>query len=140
LPAIERIAGTSFAFGRYHGDGRFSRVLADRRYQVWARRAVLEASDSEPMLVLDGPAGVAAFMQVAIADGSAVLKLAAVDTSTEHGLLGYQLYVSTLALLQDRGCAEVTARISAANTAVLNLYAGLGFQFGRAETILHLHP
>ena len=139
LPRIEQIAETSFQFGRYHTDGEFPRHLANLRYRRWVRNAMHALSASNAMLVLDAPSGVAGFMHTGIENGRAELKLGAVDVALEHGLLGYQLYVNTLAHLQAQGVREVAARISAANTAVMNLYAGLGFQFGRPEVVFHWH-
>ncbi|MGB8167112.1 MAG: hypothetical protein WCF18_06445 [Chthoniobacteraceae bacterium] len=139
LPRLEQIAETSFQFGRYHTDGEFPRPLANRRYRRWVGHAMRELSESNIMLVLESAGRVAGFMHVGLDHGHAELKLGAVDVALENGLLGYQLYVNTLGHLQAAGVREVSARISAANTAVMNLYAGLGFQFERPEAVFHLH-
>ena len=41
--------------------------------------------------------------------------------------------------MHERGYTRAKARISAANTAVVNIYAALGFQFTKPEVVLHWH-
>jgi ribosomal protein S18 acetylase RimI-like enzyme len=138
-PAIVAVAESSFQYGRYHGDGRFPRHLADRRYGVWARNAIDEISETNLMFALDAGGRVAGFFDVKLVDPVAELKLGAVDTTREHGLLGFHLYAGVLDHLQSIGVDEVSAHVSAANTAVLNLYTAFGFQLRKPEVVMHWH-
>lgn len=98
-----------------------------------------EISETNLMFALDAGGRVAGFFDVKLADRVAELKLGAVDTTREHGLLGFHLYAGVLDHLQSIGVDEVIARVSAANTAVLNLYAAFGFQLSKPEVVMHWH-
>ena len=139
LPALVAIAESSFEYGRYHTDGQFPRHLANRRYGVWVRKAMGAVSETNLMFALDAGERVAGFFDVKVADRHAELRLGAVDASLAHGLLGYHLYVGLFDHLQSIGVEEVSARVSAANTAVLNLYTAFGFQISQPEVVLHWH-
>jgi hypothetical protein len=136
--AILRIAGSAFAFGRYHGDPRFPRELANRRYVRWVETALDGVPDD--YVFAAGPAGAPiGFMDAVIRDGRADLRLGAVDPAGELGFAGVALYTETLREAAAMGAASVSARIAAANTRVLNLCAMLGFQFSGPELIFHWH-
>jgi hypothetical protein len=137
--AIVAIAEHSFHYGRYHTDGHFPRPLANRRYGVWVRKAMETRSETHWLFVLDAGERVVGFFDVNARGPVAELRLGAVDAALEHGLHGYHLYVGVLNELRALGMEEVVARVSAANTAVLNLYAAFGFQFGKAEVVMHHH-
>ena len=132
------IAGSAFRVGRYHADARFPRDLADARYRRWVERA-LDGADPSDRVYAIGPEGAPRGFLHARLDGDvADLRLAAVDASTA-GLDGYALFAGGLAALRGDGAARATARISAQNVGVMNLYAGLGFRFSDPEVVLHWH-
>lgn len=139
---ITRIAGSAFAFGRYHADPRFPRELADGRYRVWIERALAEVSSggSTGWVGVVGPPGEpAGFLQVAIAaSGVADIRLAAVDPEAAP-IAGPELFLGALHELARRSVSAVTARFSAINTGVANVYASLGFRFHEPELVFHWH-
>ena len=138
--AILRIASSAFTFGRYHGDPRFPRNLADRRYVTWVRNALNGENQNDHVFVLGGPDSVLGFMNVVIRDTHADMRLGAVDPDNEVGFAGYALYVETLRAVHSLGAHSISARIAAANTRVVNIFAGLGCRFRDPEMVLHWHP
>jgi RimJ/RimL family protein N-acetyltransferase len=138
-PQIERIAGRGFQSGRYHTDRRFPRQLADRRFVVWVRNALADPEPTNHVVVLGHEGVVAGFFHLVVKGGVADLRLGAVDPETEWGIAGFALYAGTLRVARELGAERVTAKMSALNTRVANVFAALGFQFSRPEVILHWH-
>lgn len=137
--ALVKMAGTAFHFGRYHTDARFPRSLADERYRRWMRNAMAARSSTEFVFVT-GPSGApTGFMHATLGGGCATLQLAAVDAEQNAGILGPALFVSSLHALVALGARSAKARLGAANTGILSLYASLGFTFPEAEAVYHLH-
>ena len=137
--ALEKIAATSFHHGRYHADPWFPRELADRRYLQWLRNA-LSAPAAGTHVYVVGPRGNAkGFVHAEVKDSVADLRLGAVDPETNPGTAGFSLYLGTMHALAELGVRSVVARVSATNTAVMNLYAALGFRFSGPEIVLHWH-
>jgi hypothetical protein len=137
--AVCHIASTAFTFGRYHGDWRFPRVLANRRYAHWVRRALERGDPSDHVLILGPPDSVVGFMNVTIRDSHADLRLGAVDPANELGFAGFSLYVETLRAVYDLGARSLSAKVSAANTRVLNICATMGCRFSNPESTFHWH-
>jgi RimJ/RimL family protein N-acetyltransferase len=136
---ITEIARKAFLFGRYHTDPRFPRELANRRYVHWVLNALNGTDQSDLVFVLGPPGGAIGFMEVIVRDGKADLRLGAVDPERNSGLAGFSLYAETLRALLEMGTKSASAKIAAANTAVLNVCASLGFRFSQPETVLHWH-
>jgi hypothetical protein len=130
------IAGDAFNFGRYHTDPRFPRELANRRYVKWLENALDSSESGNYVFVLGSPRKRLGFFHVVLSGGTADLRLAAKDPAT---LVGLALYSETLLALRDLGAKRFMSRISAANTAVLNLYSSMGFQLSNPEYLLHWH-
>jgi hypothetical protein len=137
--AVRRIASTAFAFGRYHGDRRFPRALANRRYAHWVQRALDGGDPDDHVLILGPPNSVVGFMNVVIRDGHADLRLGAVDPEGELGFAGFSLYSETLRAVHTMGARSMSAKIAAANTRVLNVCAMLGCWFSNPESTFHWH-
>lgn len=135
---IVEIAGSSFDLGRYHADPRFPRKLADRRYRVWMERALAKPAP-ETWIGVVGPVGAPAGFLLAERSGDgADIRLAAIDRGAPS-IAGPELFRGALCELAARGLDRVTARISASNSAVLNIYSSLGFRFHDPETVSHWH-
>jgi hypothetical protein len=135
-PRLIEIAGTAFRFGRYHADPRFPRALADRRYQVWVEGALADRSE-QTRLFVTGPVGQpVGFVHVVIAEGVADLRLAGVDPD-DTGIAGPELFLGALKQLALAGVGRVTARLSAANTSAVNLYASMSFRFHEPQLVFH---
>ena len=134
---ILSIASSAFHLGRYHADPRFPREAADRRYRTWMERALAEREGT--WVAVAGPPGAArGFLHAEISGTAADIRLAAVDPDG-GGIAGPELFRGALHELARRGVRRVTARMSAANCAVLNVYASLGFRFDDPESVLHWH-
>ncbi|HTX59270.1 MAG TPA: hypothetical protein VMH02_06280, partial [Verrucomicrobiae bacterium] len=143
-PGIERIAGSAFRHGRYHADPGFPSELADRRYIRWmrnARAATSHGATHGDIVYVLGEAGAPrAFFHVALReDGVGDLRLGAVDPQASNGMLGVALYRGVIAALRELGARSFVTRLSASNTAVLNLFASMGFLFRDPTCIYNRH-
>jgi hypothetical protein len=137
--AIEAIAAESFSHGRYHADPRFPRHLADRRYSQWVRNTLCNPSEIDRMYVLEKGCSVAGFYHVTIEGEVSDLRLAALAPDMTGTMLGVELYAAMLHELRRQKIRRVVTSISAVNCNVVNLYAMLGFRFGRPEFVYHWH-
>jgi GNAT superfamily N-acetyltransferase len=129
LPRLEEIAAVAFRYGRYHADPFFPRALADARYRQWVRTA-FESGDA--ILVSDS-----GFFHVVVRGTDLDLRLTAVDPSTDDPWAGADLLHAALRFGQSRGARRAVARLSSANTAVMNLYAASGFRFDHPSAVYH---
>jgi hypothetical protein len=136
---VERIAESAFDHGRYHADPCFPRAMADLRYRRWMEKALRGEDAAVRVYVIGSPGAVRGFFHVELKGGVADLRLGAVDRADETGLAGFYLYAGTLSALKKAGVKKATAKISAGNTAVMNIYAALGFTFSHPEAVLHWH-
>ena len=137
--SIKRIAAAGFQHGRYHADPRFPRELADRRYSQWMANALSGDDPHDRVFVLGEPGRVQGFYHVSMEEAVSDLRLASVAPELKGTMLGFDLYASILHVLKHRGVRRVIASISAANTAVMNVFATLGFRFSQPEMIYHWH-
>lgn len=133
---IAAIAGSAFAYGRYHSDSLFPRHLADRRFRAWIQRAISEPSPTTWIGVVGPPGQPAAFLHAELEAGVADIRLTAADPA-RAGLAGPELVLGALHALASRGARRVTARLSAANSAAMNVYASLGFRFHEPALVFH---
>ena len=130
LPEVMQIAHRAFAFGRFHRDFNLDRNHADRRYDSWLEQ--LHAGGNVVTALHGGEP--AAFFGVL--EGKLVLHAVAARLRGT-GLAKY-LWSALCHHLFEQGHREITSSISAANLAVLNLYASLGFRFRNATDVYHL--
>jgi RimJ/RimL family protein N-acetyltransferase len=137
--ALESIAGAAFHHGRFHADPRFPRRLADLRYRHWIARALTAAGDVERIYVMGEPGSVQGFYHLTVEDAASDLRLAAVSAEFQGTMVGFDLYLAMLHALQQLGVRRVATSISATNTAVMNVFSMLGFQFVEPEAIYHWH-
>ncbi len=133
---ILETAESAFTFGRYHADPLFPRALAARRFRVWMERALTEPVPGTWIGVLGAPGQPAGFVHAEQEGEQADIRLLASDAAN-GGLAGPALLLGALHELSARGATRVTAQLSPANSAALNVYAANGFQFHRPEVILH---
>lgn len=136
---IEAMAAESFRNGRYHADPLFPRALADKRYRDWIRKALTAEDGGDRVYVMGEPGSITGFFHVTVEENISDLRLAAIAPELKGTLLGFDLYVSTLHCLKKLGVRRVVTSISATNTAVLNVYAMLGFSFSAPEMVFHWH-
>jgi GNAT superfamily N-acetyltransferase len=136
--AIEAMAATAFRAGRYSADPLICPEAASQRYVRWIRRA-LSAADAGDRVFVMGDGDPTCFFHLRVDGDTADLRLAGVRADLQGGAIGYGLYAAVLEWLRENGVRRATARFSATNTPVLNLYASLGFSFSSPEIVLHWH-
>lgn len=137
--AIQELAARSFAHGRYCADALFPRELANRRYRRWTANALDVANGADRVFILGERGTVDGFFHVTVQGQVADLRLAAVASQLQDTGIGFDFYVSVLHELKKLGVRRTFTSISAANTAVMNLYSMLGFRFAHPEMIYHWH-
>jgi GNAT superfamily N-acetyltransferase len=119
----------AFVHGRFHRDFQIDPAGADRRYDNWLRQLI--AADQVFGLFAGGT--LAGFIGYS---GDTLVLHAVAPAFRGQGLSKYWWRLAIDALLAD-GRTQVTSSISAANLAVLNLYASLGFSFRHPQDIYH---
>jgi RimJ/RimL family protein N-acetyltransferase len=136
LPELRVIAETAFSHERYHVDPRLNSRLANLRYGNW-----LESSFHHPRQVLLKISAtdqlVGFFIVETLADASAYWHLTAIAPALQGQGYGLRAWQAMLARHKNEGITSVSTTISARNTAVLNLYAKLGFRFLPPEMTFH---
>jgi L-amino acid N-acyltransferase YncA len=136
---VLRIAATSFGHGRYHADVRFPVELANRRYASWVDKGFLGRDDRHKVYVIDHSRRIAGFAYTVLCDSVADLKLCAVAPELKQSIVGFHLYSEVLTMLKQAGIRQVVSRPQAANAAVMNIYASLGFRLREPMTVFHWH-
>lgn len=130
--AVEELLAIShgaFAHGRFHRDFQVDRGLADLRYDNWLRQlhgagTVFGLTFEERLAAFFG------YMENRIV-------LHAVAREFQGQGLAKFLWSRGCRELFAAGHAELTSSVSAANTAVVNLYASLGFRFRHPVDVYH---
>ena len=89
------------------------------------------------MVLATGPVGKPPVSCTPDGPPTANLLLAGVGIEHQGTPEAVGLYSGARLALRDRGAQVAESVISAANTAVVNLYAGLGFRFGSLTVNLH---
>lgn len=123
----------AFAHGRYHRDFQVDPAAADLRYDNWLRQLL----DAGRVYGLYAEAGGAARLAGFIGYSGDTLVLHAVAPALRGQGLGKYWWRLVIDALLAEGRTQVTSSISAANLAVLNLYASLGFSFRHPQDIYH---
>lgn len=129
LAPLAAIGRGAFTHGRFHRDFNVAPAEADRRYDNWL--AQLHAAGRVIGLTCGGtPAGF-----IAHVDGTLVLH--ALGATWRGRGLARGWWSAACRHLFAQGCGEIRSSISAANLAVLNLYASLGFRFRKPLDVYH---
>lgn len=111
----------TFVHGRFHRDFNLPRASADLRYDNWLRQ-LYDQRCVYGLLWNNELAGFIAF------SGNSLVLHAVAETHRGRGLAKYW-WSAVCAEMFAAGHGEIKSSISAANVAVLNLYASLGFRF-----------
>jgi GNAT superfamily N-acetyltransferase len=119
----------AYRHGRFHRDFNIPDTLADLRYDNWIRD--LHGAGTYFGLCYDGE--LAAYFGV---NRSKVVLHAVAEKYRGRGLARF-LWSTGYCSLFDEGYDEVTSSVSASNSAVLNLYASLGFRFRNPVDVYH---
>ncbi len=126
---IREICRGAFIHGRFHRDFQLSRSAADLRYENWLNQ-LIEAGQVFTLAWQRQPAGFIGY------SGHSLVLHAVATEFRGKGLAKYWWSLVCRRLL-DSGHPVVNSSVSAANLAVVNLYASLGFSFGHARDMYH---
>jgi hypothetical protein len=132
--ALVAIGRDAFNYSRFHEDPFVDINLARRRYQRWIEDLLRQKT---PLWVHRGEAGVDAFVAFA-REGSAV-ELILAGSAADRGFLSPGFFASFIRQFREEGVRRAAATISAANRAVLDIYAQLGFRTEQTLFGYHLH-
>lgn len=119
----------AFSHGRFHRDFNLDQSQADQRYDNW----LAQLHDAGQVYGLFYQGVLAGFIAV----NGGCLVLHAVAKSLRGKGLAKRLWTPVCQTLFAQGCYEITSSVSAANLAVVNLYAALGFSFRNPVDIYH---
>lgn len=136
---VRAISETIFEFGRYHRDPEFPCHLANKRFAFFIESAIDSPKEGECVFVAEHGGQVSAFMIVQKNGGTAQWQLGGVAGDESTALLGPLFFSGIADALEAMGFKSARAKISAANTSVLNLYSNMGFLATKPEWIFHLH-
>jgi RimJ/RimL family protein N-acetyltransferase len=133
-PALVAIARDAFHHSRFHEDPFVDLDLARRRYQRWMEGLL---GQQTPLWVHRTESEVDAFVAFSREDSAVELLLA--GSAVGRGLVTPSFLASALRRFRDEGVTRVATTISAANRAILDIYARLGFQTEQTLFGYHLH-
>ena len=119
----------SFVYGRFHRDFNLHPSQADRRYKQWLG----QIHQNQGVLALTFKGELAGFIAH---DGGDLLLHTVAEQFRGRGLAKH-LWTAAIEHLFSQGEKDIYSSVSAANLAVLNLYASLGFRFSQVEDIYH---
>ena len=139
-PEIVRIAEEAFQLDRYHADARFPRGLPELRHRRWMERLLASnASDAKTYTIGDPGRPLGLLAVTFSGDGTAEILLAAVDVARHAGGIGFSLFAGALAALKQAGTRRCISKQYAANTAIMNVFARVGFRFTGTQALYHWH-
>ena len=134
---LEREAHSAFTFERFHADPRIDSFFASNRYANWLKSSFNEPT-REILIIskLDG-VDIGFFVTHTSEPPSSHWMLTALFESQQGLGLGGLAWESVLDYQKRAGIEKITTTISARNTAVLNLYSKLSFNFSNPEMTYH---
>ena len=138
VDAAAELASHAFVHDRFHTDPLVPEGLAGRRFAWWVRNAFAIRDADNPVFVLGAPGEVRGFFHVVRRGTLGDLRLAAARPDAPFD--GHDLFVNVMHALRRMDVRRATARFSAPNTAVMNVYAALGFRFAHPRITYHWHP
>lgn len=134
--AIEVIAASAFTTGRFIVDWRLDENANHRRYRAWVRNSFDDTQQKVlKATIVDDLVGF--FIVEERSDRSVYWHLTAIAPSWQGRGLGKRLWRAMMARHHAAGLQRIVTRISAHNTPVMNLYAGLGFKFSEPQMTFH---
>jgi RimJ/RimL family protein N-acetyltransferase len=136
LPTLEAIASEAFVTGRFALDPRLDPSLNARRYRHWVRSSFDNAAHQVLKAVVDSQL-VGFFVVEERPDGRAYWHLTAIAEPHRGQGMGHRVWQAMILWHARRGVHAIETTISGHNFAVMNLYARLGFRFGRPGLTFH---
>lgn len=126
---IMRLCHGAFRHGRFHRDFNVGKSQADDRYDKW----LLQLQGSNKVWGLAWESEVVGFF--ATDEAKAVLHAIAPEVRGRG--IAKHLWTAAIMRMFEEGHDVVTSSVSAANVAVVNLYAALGFRFRNPVDVYH---
>jgi len=136
LPGLEAIAENAFRCERYHVDPRLDPRLSDRRYAQWVRNSFAHSTQCL-LKVEDKEKLVGMFVVERVSSERVYWHLTAIAPECQGRGYGKRVWREMLRRHQAEGATEVATTISARNSRVLGLYAGLQFGFLPPDMTFH---
>lgn len=136
---LEDMAAQVFRYGRLHQDPRVDPALGDRRYRIWMSNAFTHPRQRVLKCVLDG-AIVGFFVVESPEPQHRFWSLVGLAPGLQGQGLGKRVWNAMLAHHHGEGVEVVSTSISSLNSAVFNLYVGLGFRFPAPTMTLQWRP
>jgi RimJ/RimL family protein N-acetyltransferase len=136
LPALQQIASSAFATGRWNMDWTVGPVRGGQRYADWVRRSLQDPSH-EVLCALVERQVAGLFITERKADGATYWHLTAVAPKSQGKGMGKAMWTSMLRRHAAAGVTRVHTTIAARNLPVVNLYAGLGWRFVDCQMTYH---
>ena len=137
--AVERIAEQAFNAGRYHADPFFPRALANLRFRRWLEKAFLSLSSASRIYVTGESGTVTAFTHSNVEGDRAYITIGGADVALQGRGTGAAVFLGTLEALRDSGVRRAESKLSAGNTAMMNLTAYAGCRFSDPLNVFHWH-
>lgn len=134
--SVEHIAGSSFAYSRFHLDPSFERSVADRIKADWAGN-FFRGQRGDYMVVAETKHRVCAFLQL-LRDGADLVTIDLIGVAADARRRGL---ASAMIRHAFQACDAKKMRVGTqiANVASLRLYERLGFRVIATSYVLHLH-
>lgn len=135
--AVEKIAGCSFIYSRFHLDPDIPKRLADDIKAQWVGNYFL-GQRGDYMVVAERSGRVAGFLQLLTAPGN-VLVIDLIAVEQDHRGQGLAEEMIRYAVSACGNPTALRAGTQSANTTSLSLYEKLGFRIVSASYVLHHH-
>lgn len=129
LEPLLAICHGAFSHGRFHRDFNLPKAQADQRYDNW----LAQLHDAGKVYGLLYQGKLVGFIAV---DSNRLILHAIAESLRGQGLAKF-LWTPVCRTLFEQGCNDLVSSISAANLAVVNLYATLGFRFRNPVDLYH---
>ena len=137
--SVERIAEQAFNVGRYHADPFFPTALANLRFRRWLEKAFASLGPSSRIYVTGESGAVTAFTHSNVEGDRAYITIGGADVAFQGRGAGAAVFLGTLEALRDSGVRRAQSKLSASNTAMMNLTAYAGCRFSNPEHAYHWH-
>jgi RimJ/RimL family protein N-acetyltransferase len=124
-----RLCHGAFRHGRFHRDFNISQSRADERYDNW----LLQLHGSHKVFGLAWESEVVGFFA---SEGPKAVLHAIAPKMRGRGIAKH-LWTAAIVRMFEEGHSVVTSSVSAANVAVINLYAALNFRFRSPVDVYH---
>jgi GNAT superfamily N-acetyltransferase len=130
LPALMKLCHAAFSLDRFHRDFNVREAAADARYDNWL--AQMHAAGQVHGISMDGE--LAAFIALV---GPRMVLHAVAEPRRGTGIARFLWSAACRHFFEEHGLEHLESSVSAANLAVVNLYASLGFRFRNPVDVYH---